>query len=504
MPIDSSIPLGVKQPDTMSTLGGMLNVASGAQNLKNSQQAYEAGKVSLESNKAILQERNNVRSLFQDPANIMDAEGNIDFNKAGPKIMEAAPTQGGQILTSLITAQRDSVAAKQSLLSLNENQRAATGQFVMSLAQDSPETAFKKMEELKKVNPQLTPALDYARKHFLEPASSNPEAFKTAVLKVGQAAMAPSTQAGVIAPSGPVLNNGQQQQQFNTNPMAGPAGPVAGVGVQNQLPPTTPTFDQNTNAPGYLGAQGPVNGQFQGDPKEISAQIAQIPDVNARAQAFAAHYQQLVNGGRVQSGPALGVEKNISGTVDVLNKDFDETTAQAKNAGQDIGVLQNIKKYAKGAATGVTSDKRAFVSGLAGLLGMDAGEMAKTNTDLLAKNSNMLALVGGNTDAARALAEGANPNSKMTSEAIEAAADQVIGQRKSILAKQKLLSPLKSNPEAYQKTLTEFTQASDPRIFQLEEMPLSEQIKMKTAMSTTEQKEFREKIRKLRALGVLN
>jgi hypothetical protein len=70
--------------------------------------------------------------------------------------------------------------------------------------------------------------------------------------------------------------------------------------------------------------------------------------------------------------------------------------------------------------------------------------MARTDTDLLAKNSNMLALAGGNTDLARTLAESANPNTKMTPQAIQAAADQVIAQQKLALAKQKLLQPIKA------------------------------------------------------------
>ncbi len=136
---------------------------------------------------------------------------------------------------------------------------------------------------------------------------------------------------------------------------------------------------------------------------------------------------------------------------------------------------------------------------------MDAGQMAKTETDKLAKNANMLALAGGNTDLARTLAEMANPNSKMTPEAIKAAADQVIAQKKLMLAKQAFMQPFKAlnDPDVYSRALTQFNAAADPRILQLGDMTEAEKVKMKAAMSDAERAEFGEKIRKLQGLGIV-
>src|SRR5690606_9942524 len=108
-------------------------------------------------------------------------------------------------------------------------------------------------------------------------------------------------------------------------------------------------------------------------------------------------------GGQPQAGPALGVPESVRGTINVVNQDWEETAKGALRAAQDIGVLQEIKKYAPGAVTGVVSDRRSFLAGLAGLIGMDVGEMMRTETDLLAKNANMLALAGGDTNLAKTM-----------------------------------------------------------------------------------------------------
>lgn len=230
MPIDNTVALNVKTPQIAdSPLSQFLDI-------KGKQQQIQAGQIANQSNQAILQERNNVRSLFQNPQDILDENGNIDFNKAGPKIMEAAPTQGGQILTSLISAQKDSATAKTSLLALNEQQRAAAGQFAMSLGQDNPDTAYEKIQAVKKLNPQLAPALDYAWKYHLEPNKNNPDAFRTAALQVGQAAMTPTEQVNAQTPSGVMVTNQSQTGLMNTKPTAGPIGIVPQTIVNNQIP----------------------------------------------------------------------------------------------------------------------------------------------------------------------------------------------------------------------------------------------------------------------------
>ena len=248
-------------------------------------------------------------------------------------------------------------------------------------------------------------------------------------------------------------------------------GTQQGEGVQMELPPTTPTMVGGVQ--GYVGV---------------------MPEQKP---------------GFIQSGPGMGQTQAVGGTVDVINKDWADTQSQAANASRDIGVLQNIKQLAPGAITGVGADRKQFLAGLAGSLDMSVEQMEKTSTDLLAKNANMLGLTGGNTDAARALAEAANPNIHMTPEAIQHAADQVIAQRKLAVIKQNFLAQHKlqadQNPKdmgrSYTQALQQFNKIADPRVLQLPTMSEADQRAMIKAMPPAEQKEFIKKVQAAQHLG---
>lgn len=215
--------------------------------------------------------------------------------------------------------------------------------------------------------------------------------------------------------------------------------------------------------------------------------------------------------GGIQVAPGLGQAAGVQGVLEPVTKDWADTQASAANASRNIGILQNIKQFAPGAVTGVGNERRSYIAGLAGLLGMSEQQLERTNTDLLAKNANMLALAGGNTDAARALAESANPNVHMTPQAIQHAADQVISQQQLALKKQEFLqshiAKAATDPNdrgtSYTKALSQWNQVADPRILQLSTMSPEEKIRMKQSMSPAEQKAFGEKLKKAHQMGIL-
>lgn len=280
---------------------------------------------------------------------------------------------------------------------------------------------------------------------------------------ITQANAGPGGQAGVINAPLSSVSTGQETQFRQLQPGA-PGAVPNGSAVQIQLPPTTPVFNPQTNTPGYLGPQS-----------------APRP---------------------VQSGPALGVAENVGGTVDAVNKDWATTLSSAEKAQRDVGILQEIKKYAPGAVTGVVGDRRSFIAGLAGLVGMDAGEIARTDTDLLAKNASMLALAGGDTNLGKMLGEMSNPNVHMTKEAIVKAANQVIAQRQMAVVKQNYLGQFKNDPAAYTNALARFNSVADPRVLQFESMTPQERVAMKAAMSPQEQKSFGNKLRAMYDMGI--
>jgi hypothetical protein len=117
------------------------------------------------------------------------------------------------------------------------------------------------------------------------------------------------------------------------------------------------------------------------------------------------------------------------------------------------------------------------------------------------KNSNLLSLAGGNTDAARLLAEAANPNKKMNEKAIKDVVGQLIGMENMKSAKAQYLGQYRNDPNAYIQKLADFNDVADSRLFQ--EMTREEVAKLKASMSPAEQKAMIDKIRKAKLLGVI-
>jgi hypothetical protein len=225
-------------------------------------------------------------------------------------------------------------------------------------------------------------------------------------------------------------------------------GTQAGPGIEAQLPPTTQVVNPQTGATQLLGPAS------QRGPQNLQTGM-----------------------GPAQSGLLGAGGENIS-------KDWTSTVFDAQGAPGRIAVFQNIKKLVPEAFTGVGGERKQFVSGLAQAVGIPANVLETSSTDELAKNTKLLQLAGGNTDAARNIAELANPNTKMTKEGILRVTDQLIGMEKMKEAKARYLQPYSQNATKYQEEMNKFSQISDPRLFQ--EMSQSEAKKLWDSMSDAE------------------
>jgi hypothetical protein len=186
---------------------------------------------------------------------------------------------------------------------------------------------------------------------------------------------------------------------------------------------------------------------------------------------------------------------------EVLKEDLPRTIADAKDAPQRIGIFQNIKKLAPEALTGPTAERRQAVASFAQMLGIPAYTLETSSTDELMKNTKLLQMAGGNTDAARALAEFANPNTKMTKEGIARVTDQLLGIEKMRLARANYLVPAQNDAGAYAQRKQDFDSISDSRLFQ--EMTQEDAQKMWNSMSKAEQAQIKQMRDKARQLGVL-
>ena len=291
---------------------------------------------------------------------------------------------------------------------------------------------------------------------LIEAVKQNPkEAYQLIKNGIQQAGTSAEQFAQVNKPAD-YINTGQMQVPIYQSPYQG-GGPGNTPAIQNVLPPTTPIINPQ-GQPGYLGSQQPNK-----PPQFVASALP--------------------------PGASLGTE------------DWASTYKDAQNAQQRIGLLQNIKDLAGKAFVGVGGSRKEFVAGLANSIGIPAYELEKANTDVLAKNSNLLALAGGNTDLARQLAEAANPNKKMNYDAIKEASNQLIGVEKLKARKADLLAPYANDPVTYQQKALEFNRVADARL--LQEMS-PEQIKsLKKSMSEAERKEFSQKIQEAKKIGLI-
>jgi hypothetical protein len=187
--------------------------------------------------------------------------------------------------------------------------------------------------------------------------------------------------------------------------------------------------------------------------------------------------------------------------TEVAGADYAQTIQDSTGAQGRIATFQKIKSLAPEAFTGVGGERKKLVAGIAQAVGIPAYELETSTTDELAKNTKLLALTGGNTDAARGIAELASPNAKMTKEAINRVADQLIGIENLKLAKSQFLSPYINNPAEYQRKLNQFNNVADFRIFQ--EATPEEVKKMKDSMSPAARAVMSNKIKEARALGII-
>lgn len=209
---------------------------------------------------------------------------------------------------------------------------------------------------------------------------------------------------------------------------------------------------------------------------------------------------------RPAAGPlvsGLGPQQTagLTGAGQVAAQDWQSTYNEGRDAGPRIATFQNIKKLVPESFTGVGAEKKQFASGLAQAVGIPLNVLEASSTEELAKNTKILQLAGGNTDAARQIAELANPNTKMTKEGILRVTNQLIGIEKLKQARSNFLQPVAADAAQYQQKAAQFNQVADPRLFQ--EATPEDVAKMKAAMSPAERQAFGEKVRLARQLGII-
>lgn len=464
------------KPAPQMSLMDMLNMARGAQAYQQSQQM----------NPIELQKAQAELSKFQ-------AISPLDIRRTAAETKvseETAPTriQAQQFATETAGVGTESAkldfANKQTTAIANRLTGLINNPLVIASEQNSQAVNKEQLAStLKKYAEEQAKALgipkekaDQLIEPYIEQATTNTAGLRQFLKEKLLTTLDQGSRLGAIEPKGQGINTGVGGYTVQTGQFGAqqPGQILPGTAFESQIPTGTPITLGEGNPYGL-----PVGTQILKPP------VSQAPQ----------------NAGPMVGALAPQVAETIKTNTAVANEDWKQTMAAAQTAPQRIATFQNIKKLAPESFTAVGGEKKALASGIANALGISAYEAENTATQELIKNTKLLAIAGGNTDAARQLAEAANPNNKMNVPAIKNIADMMIGVEKMNLARQKYLASARDNPATYQQKMQEFIPFMDSRLYQ--EMTPEDVKKLKSSMSADEQAEITAKIKKARQLGIL-
>jgi hypothetical protein len=375
-------------------------------------------------------------------------------------------------MNPLQVQQQESVTNSAKLKNMLEHQQNSTRNLLKLLNQEEPLTPVEIENHVVSTmkNAGATPeAIAQATQNL--PKSGSDKQLRAFVAKHATNSLSAEAQLDKLFPQAQMLNTGNQQVpvQMGNEMLSGvKPGTQVGYGMASQLPPTTQAVAQ----------PGDNSGLPPGTPYMIGP--ANQPPTAPKL--------------------AAGISPAASAATNVTNEDWSRTQKAATEAQPRIAIFQNIKKFAPDAFTGTGGARKELAAGILNAVGISAYEAEKVSTEELSKNSALLALAGGNTDAARSLAEIANPNKKLNERAIKEISNQMIGIEKMNQAKAAFLSPVAQDSAAYQQKLNVFNQVADPRLFQ--EATPEDVARMKARMSKAEIADFGNRVKLLKQMGL--
>lgn len=459
----SVTPVGTQvKPVQGMSLADVVNMARGAQQ-------YKAEKIGLTLEQQKEAEREKLQRFFSDPANFQK-EGRIDIDALNREVPRIAPLTGGEIVKQYTDLNKSQTAAIEASQKLTQDQRSmiASRIGIIGRAGVTDKLVYQKeLEQLKQENPNnpdLIRLVD-SYQNILGKLESGPDLPKIAI-QGANSLLTPQQQITTFEPSVGTAETGAKTFVTKTTPSTKGEGPTVSISpeplVTKELPPGTSVYNPNTGQYEFVGA--PAGGTAIAKPSAEKSALE-----TSRGQ--------------------------------VIAQDLPQVIAKASEAPARIAIFQNIKKLAPDAFTGPTAERRQAIASFAQMIGIPAYEMETASTDELLKNTNLLALAGGNTDAAREIARFANPNNKMTKEGILRVTNQLISIEEMNMARARYMGPAQNDPAAYFQRKLDFDAIADPRLFL--DLDDAEYKKMFNAMTPNEKKKFIFKAKKAKEMGVI-
>ena len=393
---------GYTNPVQQTSLADMMNLASGVQNY---QQAQQLNPLALERARA---------------------EANVATQTQEPRIAQAKSAA----LTAASQATGADLEAQQKLVDTLGKVHSTAASNLLSIAQ-KPDLSYEDiMDNVKKTLSTIKASPDAVNNSLAQIPdwlkSATPTQRQLWAAQEGTKSLSAQQRFESLYPPTQFLSTGGEVQPImggNPNVTGRPAGQTTGPAIPMTLPPTTPVIGAG-GVPTYLGAQN--------------------------VQAALTPAQQAAGTG--------------AGTA--ISEDVKQTQADASSVPQRKAIFKTMKSLIPTAYTGIAADKKLFTDKLLDLFDIDHNTAAASSTEELAKNQNLLALAGGNTDSARQLAQIANPNVSMTKEGINKVINQLLSFEDFKESKANFLNGLQSNPVIYGQKLQQWNNIADPRFFQ--------------------------------------
>ncbi len=395
--IDASIPLGVKPPDTMSTIGSIVGIAKGATELQRS-------KVALEQDTGALEARKGIAEIMKDERMLDPATGMLDLNKFAAAAQRIDPKNyvWQDVLTKTAKVNDDLMKVKMTAMKLGDEQSNFIGQRLATLAADpntTTETVLQTLGDLETVAPGSKPMADVIRGYV---SKATPETLRPILARFRNMALPVAAQV----PNATAFQTGTGVDFGNTNPAAGPVGAGTLPGSQ-PIPNKVPLQAQEEQAADLVG------NPYIRTRDASTGQVGAKPMPGARGPAPLLAFPP---GESPESAAALSKAREASNKV-------------AANIPEQRFNNAQIIKLADGAMTGAGAGKINSVLSAAGLQALDLtpdGAVAKTaeNTQKLGhfltlQSMNYAKAMGLNTDQARGGAEQATASREWNPPAIK-------------------------------------------------------------------------------------
>jgi hypothetical protein len=479
---DFSMNVNYAKPQQTS-LGDMINMASGIQNYQQAQQMNPLALEKAQIENQVLRQKNDERLKLQEftsNPNNWQTNGRIDMDKINAVIPKIAPLTGSDVISSLSGLHRSQTEAASAKQALTQSERTIIGNTDHALGLmnvTDPQKVIQVYKSLIKNNPDNSSLerMINARIDLLTKANAGPDIAKD-----------------LLAESASLLSIPQQRQEF---------------AQKVSLTPTGSELKETLTTPQGITGQAPsISMTGRAEPLTLPPGQSQVATENNPYGLPVGTTYIAPSAATKQQAPmvtnlAPQIASTIGANTTVANQDWQETYNASKEAQPRIAIFQNIKKIAPEGFTGVGAERKKLAAGILNAAGIDAYTAENTATDELAKNTRLLALAGGNTDAARAMAEIANPSGKMTLQAIKEVSDQMIGVERLKEKRAEYLGQFRNDPVKYQEKSQLFNKFADPRIFQ--EMTPEQVAKLKASMSAQDIKDMSKKIQEAKMLGII-